>query len=68
VERIEEMRNAPHILIGKIKGKRQMDNLGVDGGNIKVDFKTSVKILAGFIWPRIVFSGFCEDGNENLIP
>lgn len=45
-----------------------MDNLGVDGGNIKADFKTSVKILAGFICLRTGFSGFCEDGNENLIP
>jgi hypothetical protein len=68
VERIAELRNAPDILIGKIKGKRQMDNLGVDGGNIKADFKTSVKILAGFICLRTGFSGFCEDGNENLIP
>jgi hypothetical protein len=40
----------------KSEGRRKND-VGVDGDNIKIDFKKLGYVWTGFIWLRIRFSG-----------
>jgi len=60
VARMEEMRNAYNILVGKLKGRNQSEDFGVGGKIIIIILilgKYGGKLWNGFIWLRIGTSG-----------
>jgi len=52
-----EKRNANKIYVGKPKGKRPSEDLGLDWGSIKIDLKSDVRVLTGLNWHKLGTSG-----------
>jgi hypothetical protein len=57
VARMNEKRNVWNVLVGKLKERDHLEDLGVDWKNINVDLKRSRRMCTGLIWFIIKTSG-----------
>ena len=67
VRRAGRMRTDMHTgFLENIKDNEHLEELGIDGRNIRMDLKLDGSVWTGFIWLRIGTNGrMCDCGNES---